>query len=100
MHYLLTYHYAADYLERRGTWRNAHLAKAWQAQEQGRLLLAGVVNDPADGAVFLFDCDSPAPIEAFVQGDPYFRHGLVTAYRIQPWNTVVGQDAKAPFRPA
>lgn len=45
MHYLLTYEYTADYLERRGTYRNAHIAKAWQAQERGELLLAGAAGE-------------------------------------------------------
>lgn len=31
MHYLLTYHYSADYLQRRGEFRNGHLAGAWAA---------------------------------------------------------------------
>lgn len=100
MHYLLTYTYTADYLERRGSYRNAHLAAAWQAQEQGLLLLAGTVGDPPDSAVFVFDCESTEPIEAFVRQDPYFVHGLVAGHTIRPWNTVVGKDAKTPVRPA
>ena len=99
MHYLLTYEYTADYLERRGTSRNAHIAKAWQAQERGELLLAGAAGDPPDSAVFVFDCDSAAPIEAFVQGDPYYVNGLVARHVIKPWTTVVGKDAKTPIRP-
>ena len=35
MHYLLTYHYSADYLQRRGEFRNGHLAGAWAAQGRG-----------------------------------------------------------------
>lgn len=99
MHYLLTYHYSADYLERRGAYRNAHIAKAWQAQATGELVLAGAAGDPLDSAVFVFDCDSAAPIEAFVQGDPYYTNGLVDSYTIKPWNTVVGKDAKTPIQP-
>lgn len=99
MHYLLTYQYTTDYLERRAAYRNGHIAKAWQAQEQGVLVLAGAAGDPLDSAVFVFDCDSAAPIEAFVQGDPYFVHGLVEHYSIKPWTTVVGKDAKTPVRP-
>lgn len=99
MHYLLTYTYTADYLERRGSYRNAHLAAAWQAQEQGLLLLAGAAGDPPDSAVFIFDCDGTAAIEAFVKSDPYYVNGLVGRYVIQPWTTVVGKDAKTPVRP-
>ena len=99
MHYLLTYDYTADYLERRGTYRNGHIAAAWQAQEKGELVLAGTAGDPLDSAVFVFDCDSAAPIEAFVKADPYYVNGLVGRYTIKPWNTVVGKDAKTPVRP-
>ena len=41
MHYLLTYHYSADYLQRRGEFRNGHLAGAWAAQGRGELVLGG-----------------------------------------------------------
>jgi uncharacterized protein YciI len=99
MHYLLTYHYTSDYLERRGIYRNAHIAKAWQAQERGELLLAGAAGDPPDSAVFVFDCANPALIEEFVKGDPYFVNGLVASYVIKPWTTVVGKDAKSPVYP-
>lgn len=99
MHYLLTYDYTADYLERRGAYRNGHIAAAWQAQEKGELVLAGAAGDPLDSAVFVFDCDSAAPIEAFVKADPYYVNGLVGRYTIKPWNTVVGKDAKTPVRP-
>ena len=64
------------------------------------LLLAGTVGDPPDSAVFVFDCESTEPIEAFVRQDPYFVHGLVAGHTIRPWNTVVGKDAKTPVRPA
>lgn len=99
MHYLLTLHYTTDYLERRGAFRKQHLAQAWAAQERGQLLLAGAVGDPPDRGVFVFDCDNVAPMDAFVQADPYFQNGLVARYEIQPWNTVVGKDAKTPMRP-
>ena len=100
MHYLLTYIYSADYLERRGSYRDVHIAKAWESQEKGELVLAGTAGDPIDSAVFVFDCDSVAPIEEFVKGDPYYANGLVKSYTIKPWNTVVGRDAKTPIRPA
>ncbi|MDR2325669.1 MAG: YciI family protein [Acidovorax sp.] len=99
MHHLLTYHYTADYLERRGAYRNAHIAKAWQAQAQGLLVLAGAAGEPPDRAVYVFDAPSAAPIEAFVKDDPYYLNGLVARYEIQPWTTVVGKDAKTPIHP-
>ena len=99
MHYLLQYDLAPDYLERRPEFRDQHLSLAWQAQERGELVLAGALAEPVDGAVFLFRGDSPAAAEAFARTDPYVHHGLVTAWRIRPWTTVVGVEASNPVRP-
>ncbi|WP_426105405.1 YciI-like protein [Massilia sp. TSP1-1-2] len=100
MHYLLSYDLAADYLERRGEWRDEHLALAWAAQERGELLLAGALSDPADGALLVFQGDSSDAAQRFAKADPYVTHGLVTAYRVRQWNTVVGDAASTPVRPA
>lgn len=99
MDYLLIYDYAADYLERRGAFRNEHLGQAWAAQEKGDLVLAGAFPEAPFGAVFHFRADSPAVIEAFIQGDPYVKNGLVTKWQIRPWTTVVGDAAATPIRP-
>lgn len=99
MHYLLTYEYTDDSLEKRGQFRNEHLRHAWSAQQRGELILAGAAGDPPDSAVFVFSCDSAAAIEAFVQADTYVINGLVRRHRIQPWTTVVGEMAHTPIRP-
>ena len=99
MHYLLTYQYSDDYLQRRGEFRNAHLRQAWEWQARGALLIGGAVGDPADSAGLVFDCDSAADIEQVVQTDAYFQNGLVRSYTIQPWTPVVGKDAKTPIQP-
>jgi uncharacterized protein YciI len=99
MHFILFYDFAADYLERRVQFRNEHLKLAWEAQARGELFLAGALADPADGAVLLFQGDSSAAAERFAAADPYVKHGLVTAYRVRPWTTVVGKDAATPVLP-
>ena len=99
MHFLLLYELATDYLERRGAFREAHLALAWQAQERGELVLAGALADPADRAVFLFRADSAAPAEAFAAADPYVKNGLVSSWQVRRWTTVVGAEAATPLRP-
>ncbi len=98
MHYLLFYDVAPDYLERRPLFRNEHLALAWQAQARGELILGGALADPVDGAILLFQADSPAVVEQFVATDPYVHNGLVTQWRIREWTTVVGEDATLPVR--
>ena len=99
MHFLLLYDVAPDYLERRGTYRDEHLALGWAAHERGELVLGGALADPVDGAVLLFRGDSAAVAESFAQADPYVRHGLVTRWRVRPWTTVIGADAANPVRP-
>lgn len=92
MHYLLFYDVTEDYVERRSAFRAEHLALARAAQARGELVLGGALADPVDGAVLLFRSDSPAVVEQFVAADPYVKNGLVTAYRIRPWTTVVGDN--------
>lgn len=99
MHYLMFYELAPDYLERRAEFRAEHLKLAWQAQANGELVLAGALAEPADGAMLLFECDSPEIVERFALADPYVKHGLVTGYRVRPWITVVGTDAASPVKP-
>ncbi|HYH65379.1 MAG TPA: YciI family protein, partial [Urbifossiella sp.] len=60
------------------------------AHARGELVLGGALADPTDGAVLLFRGDSPAAAEAFARADPYVRNGLVTAWRVRAWATVVG----------
>ena len=98
MHYLLLYDLSPDYLERRVEFRKEHLALAWDACSRGELILGGALADPVDGAVLLFQCSSPDTVERFVAADPYVQHGLVTRWRVRPWNTVVGENATAPVR--
>ena len=99
MHFLLMYDLSADYLERRGEFRNEHLKLAWEAEARGELVIAGALADPADQSVLVFSGDSPAAAEAFAKADPYVNNGLVTSWRVRPWTTVIGKDAANPVRP-
>lgn len=96
MHFLLLYDLAPDYLERRAEFRAEHLTLAWAAQARGELVLAGALADPADGAVLLFEGGTPEAAERFAESDPYVRAGLVSAWRVRAWTTVVGEAAAAP----
>jgi uncharacterized protein YciI len=99
MHFLMFYEFTADYLERRGEFRNEHLHGAWAAQNRGELVLGGAYSDPADGAVLLFECESEAVPQEFARNDPYVRAGLVTRWWIRRWTTVVGDRASMPVHP-
>jgi len=98
-HYLLRYTLADDYLERRVEFRGVHLTYAWAAADRNELLLGGAMEDPGNGAMLLFKGDSAQVAESFARSDPYVLNGLVTAWRVDRWVTVVGKDASEPIRP-
>ena len=97
MHYLLIYEVTPDYLTRRADFRAEHLALAWESVERGELLLGGALSDPADGAVLLFQADSPDVATNFALTDPYVKQGLVSKWSVRAWNTVVGPQASNPL---
>ena len=87
---LLEYQLVSDYLDRRGEFRDAHLALANAAAERGEIAMAGALSDPADRALLVFTGDDAAVAERFAQADPYVKGGIVTSWSVRPWNVVVG----------
>ena len=96
MHYILFYDVVDDYVEKRAQFREAHLKLARQAHEHGELVLAGALADPVDGAVLVFRGESPEVAAAFAKADPYVINGLVTAWVVRKWATVIGEGSFAP----
>ncbi len=92
-HQLLLYDYVEDIVARRATHREAHLAGLRREQEAGHLLIAGAFGDPPVGAVFVFDGVDADHVRSFVQTDPYVLAGLVTSWRVEPYNMVFGPAA-------
>jgi uncharacterized protein YciI len=92
-HFLLFYDFVPEYLERRVPLRGDHLKYARAAQARGELLLGGALADPLDSAVILFVGESRTVAERFAESDPYVRGGLVKAWRVREWMTVVGAGA-------
>ena len=90
MHYLLFYDYAEDVLERRAPHRDEHLKLAREAHARGELVMAGAYAEPTDGALLIFRGETPAAAEAFAAGDPYVRNGIVTRWRVRPWQVPIG----------
>jgi uncharacterized protein YciI len=90
MYSLLFYDYVENIVERRALFREEHLALAGEMHERGVLLMAGALVEPVDGAVLVFTTDDRLVVEDFVARDPYVREGLVTSWRIRPWNVVLG----------
>lgn len=99
MHYLLMYEVADNYLTARAPYRKAHLQYAMAAHGRGEIILAGALANPADGAVLIFQGDSPRIAEDFAKADPYVVNGLVTSWRVREWTTVVGDNASVHVDP-
>jgi uncharacterized protein len=87
-HHLLLYEYVEDILERRGPHREAHLERVRAEKQAGHVTLAGAIGDPPTGAAIVFRGVARDSIEGFVHDDPYVAAGLVTSWRIEPWNLV------------
>jgi uncharacterized protein len=98
-HFILFYDTAADYMDRRPEFRAAHLAHAQAAAARGEIVLAGALADPADQAVLVFRGEDAGVAEHFAQADPYVRNGLIAAWRVREWTTVVGEGALTQVRP-
>ena len=92
-YYLLEYALIDDYLARRATFREAHLALARDAHRRGDLILAGALAEPPDRAVLVWRTEDRSVVERFIDGDPYVHNGLVTSWTIRPWTVVIGEEA-------
>ena len=92
MYWLLLYDVVPDYLERRAAHRAEHLERAKELERSGVLRLGGALEDPPDGAVLVFRTDDRSVVEEFARTDPYVVNGIVTRWRVRPWNVVVGAD--------
>jgi uncharacterized protein YciI len=87
-HRILFYDYVDDMAERRGPYREAHLARVGEERAAGRVVMAGALGDPPHGAAIVFKDAGETEIEAFVRSDPYVDAGLVTGWRTEFWNVV------------
>jgi uncharacterized protein len=99
MHYLLMYDAVDDYVSARAPFRKVHLLHATAAHERGELILAGALANPADGAVLVFQGDSPRVAEDFAKTDPYVLNGVIKSWRVREWTTVVGDNASVRVDP-
>lgn len=86
--FLLLYEYVEDVLERRGPYREEHLARIRELQAAGQVSLAGALGDPPNGGAIAFVDVDQADVERFAQEDPYVRAGVVSNWRIEPWTLV------------
>jgi hypothetical protein len=88
MYYILFYKTVDNYIERRAPFREEHLGLIHEFHGDGRMVMAGALAEPADGAVLIFSGDNPAAAHDFVSRDPYVKNGLITEWSVRPWNVV------------
>jgi uncharacterized protein len=87
-HVLLLYDYVENMPERRGPYREAHLARILAEREAGRIVMAGALGDPPIGGALVFRGVDAEEMEAFVSDDPYMQAGLITSWRARPWKLI------------
>ncbi len=76
--------YSSDALERRGPFRDEHLAGLQLQKEEGVLLTLGPT--ACTTRVFgLYEAENQEQVEALVEGDVYWRQGIWTSVEVYPW---------------
>lgn len=90
MYYILFYKTVDNYIEKRAPYREKHLALVKTVHARGHLVMAGALAEPADGAVLVFKGEGPFVAEEFAKNDPYVLNGLITEWKVRPWNVVIG----------
>jgi hypothetical protein len=99
MHFVLLYEIVDNFAEKRTPFRIEHLAKVQASHAEGKLVLAGALADPVDGAMLVFRGPTAEAAEVFARADPYVTSGLVTNWRVRKWMTVIGDGATMPSVP-
>jgi len=92
MHYILFYSTVENFTEKRKPYREEHLSMVTKAYENGTIVMAGALAEPADGAVIVFKGESVEIAENFAKNDPYVKNGLITTWTVRQWNVVVAGD--------
>jgi uncharacterized protein YciI len=92
-HFALFYDYVGDFRDKRAPHRPAHLELCKASIAAGRLELGGAFGDDPPMGMLLFKGESPAVAEDFARADPYVTNGVVLAWRVREWMTVVGPQA-------
>ena len=92
-YFVLTYEVVENFAERRMSCREPHLKMVREAHERGDIVMAGALGDPPEIALIVFSGKDMTPAEQFAQSDPYVLNGLVTGWKVRPWNVVVGGAA-------
>lgn len=81
--------YCEDVVERRGPFREAHLAGLKAQQAEGVLITLGPTEDLTQ--VFgIYEADDEETVRSLVEGDPYWQNGIWTSYDVKAWIQAIG----------
>jgi uncharacterized protein YciI len=82
--YVLWGRYCENVLEKRAPYRQAHLDGLQQQKDLGVLLTIGPTQDVTQ--VFgLYEAEDKATVRRWIEGDPYWQHGIWTEYEVKEW---------------
>lgn len=82
--YVLWGRYCENVLEKRAPYRQAHLDGLQQQKDLGVLLTIGPTQDITQ--VFgLYEAEDEATVRRWIEGDPYWQHGIWTEYEVKEW---------------
>jgi uncharacterized protein YciI len=68
--------------------RPEHRQYLMSLKERGQLAAAGPLTDDS-GALIIYEAGSRPEAEAFLQADPFNKHGIFVTYQLRPWNPVM-----------
>ena len=93
--HVLLYTSADDVAETAPVHFPAHSARVDEFAGRGDLLAVGTFGETVpDGSMAIFGTREAA--EAFAEGDPFVRHGVVVAWELRQWNEILGGVRPAP----
>lgn len=90
--YTLSYQLADDYMTKREPVRGLHFDHITPYHEARKLIYGGAYDDPAEGALLIFQVNDQQEVVDFAQRDPYVLNGVVTSYQVRRWNVAIGHE--------
>lgn len=91
--YALFQQFGADYMEKRGPFRDEHMAHLNAAIARGDILVAGAMMEGAPESMVIFQADSAEAVEAYARADPYVAGGVTKSWCVREWIAVAGPGA-------
>lgn len=88
MLFVIIGHDAPDSKEKRPVYREEHLAKLRELEQQGKLFLAGPFTD-VSGSLVIVDVGSEEEAKQIAQNDPYVTHGVFDSFEVKPFKKVL-----------